>query len=83
MKKARSITNWCRQKEAAEYLRVSLPTLRKLRKEGLECYRLGSMIRFNIKDMDNFVKARKEKEDIVNNACNDLLDFVEGSENAK
>lgn len=43
--------------EAAEYLRLTVPTLRKWRFEGrLPIYKIGRTIRFSKKDLDSLIE---------------------------
>ncbi len=43
--------------EVAQYLRLTVPTLRKWRFEGrLPVYKLGRAIRFNKKDLDDLIE---------------------------
>ena len=46
------------QKEAMSYLRISLETLAKLRREGLPFVKLGKKVLFKKSDLDAFIEAR-------------------------
>lgn len=49
-------SEWLTIKEAAEHLRVKVPTIRKYIREGkLPHYRQGRIIRLKVVDVDNFL----------------------------
>ena len=52
---------WYTPKEAAEYLRVSIPTLYRLTHRGLlEVFHIGALRRYKREDLDAVPTVRKE-----------------------
>jgi excisionase family DNA binding protein len=48
---------WLTIKEAADYLKLSVPTIRKyIRLRKLPHYRHGRIVRFKRRDLDNFLE---------------------------
>ena len=61
MKKSKSSSVILSREQAAEYLSVSFPTLRKWTKEGiLKCYQLGGRIYYK---QDEIIKALQPNEE--------------------
>lgn len=52
---------WMNSKEAATYIRVSIPQLRNMVWRGqIKCYRLKNRLRFLRSDLDNLLKPSYE-----------------------
>lgn len=53
----------CDIKTIAEYLNVSVPYIRKLvRAEAIPCFRIGNRIKFDIKEINEWVDSHKCEE---------------------
>jgi excisionase family DNA binding protein len=50
------------QREAAEFMRVTVQTLIDWRKKGLTFYKVGGMIRYKKEDLINFMEGCKQNE---------------------
>jgi len=50
------------KQEMAVKLKISIPTLDKLRKDGLPTIKVGESIRFDENEVDVWLKAQREKE---------------------
>ncbi|AKU43387.1 DNA-binding protein [Bacillus phage Silence] len=54
------MTNMLTTDELAEKLGVSFMTIHRLRKKGLPCVKIGRSVRFDVKDVSEWIEKQKE-----------------------
>ena len=50
------------RQDVCRFLGISLPTLMKLRKEGLPTYHLGGQRRFKLSEVEQFISRNRREE---------------------
>lgn len=53
-------SKWLTQEEAADYLGVSIPTIKNYRSKGLPFYKVGSLVRLKREEIDAWVENGRQ-----------------------